>query len=130
MENKTHQPEKKIGPFQDGIGVTIWKNLTDAGTVFRSITINPRRYRDGVTGDWKDAKSFRPGDVRTLIAALEQAAAFMQAYPLPQPASEGEQATSCTEGKSYGRTESISNGHSEQLPPLGKSWSGERPESR
>ena len=46
---KPRQPEKKIGPFAGGVGVAIWMNRaqTDDGPkMFRSITINPRRFYD------------------------------------------------------------------------------------
>ena len=63
-------PEKKIGPFANGVGVTIWINQvdTDKGPVpMRSITLNPPRYRDRDTGEWKDSKSYRPSDLPALI---------------------------------------------------------------
>ena len=70
-------PEFKIGPFQGGIGVAVWLNEVemDGGEVrtMRSITLAPRRYRDKNTGEWKDAGSYRPGDLTALILALEKA---------------------------------------------------------
>jgi hypothetical protein len=68
--------EHKIGPFHNGLGVAIWLNEveTDQGKrFFRSITVAPRRYRDAVTGEWKNASSFRPVDLSTLILALHNA---------------------------------------------------------
>lgn len=67
------QPEKKIGPFANGVGVSVWVNQieTDKGPLtVRSITINPPRYRDRDSGDWKDSKSFRPSDLPALLFAL------------------------------------------------------------
>lgn len=65
------RPEIKIGPFA-GITVAIWLNRADTtdGSVrhFRSVTINPRRYRDRHTGEWKDG-SYSPGDIPALIYA-------------------------------------------------------------
>jgi hypothetical protein len=69
-------PEKKIGPFAGGIGVAIWLNMVDSrdGTrQLRSITINPRRYFDRESNEWKDAPSFRPSDLPALIFALQKA---------------------------------------------------------
>jgi len=75
-EKPAKRPELKIGPFQGGIGVAVWTNevQTEAGTrLIRSITLAPRRYRDRQTGEWKDAVSYRPGDLTALILALEKA---------------------------------------------------------
>jgi hypothetical protein len=55
-------PEKKWGPFHGGVGIAVWLNevQTDAGPrFFRSISLQPRRYRDKKTGMWKDAASCR-----------------------------------------------------------------------
>ena len=55
---KRKQPEKKIGPFANGVGACIWLNTvsTDEGSRhFRSITINPRRYFDRDANAWRDA---------------------------------------------------------------------------
>jgi hypothetical protein len=84
-------PELKIGPFQGGIGVAVWLNevQTDSGPrMIRSITIAPRRYRDKQTGEWKDAGSFRPGDLSALILALEKAREHCLSVPLPGESSE------------------------------------------
>jgi hypothetical protein len=84
-------PELKIGPFQGGIGVAVWLNeiQTESGTkAIRSITIAPRRYLDAKTGEWKDAKSFRPGDLSALILALEKAREHCLSRPLPGEQSE------------------------------------------
>src|SRR5262245_40077837 len=80
------RPEKKIGPFHNGLGVAIWLNAveTDKGLrYFRSITIAPRRYLDPKDGAWKDAKSFRPVDLSTLELALNAARQYCQSTPLP-----------------------------------------------
>ncbi len=79
-------PERKFGPFNDGIGLAVWLNTaeTDDGTrYFRSITIAPRRYRDPKDGEWKDAKSFRPADLATLVLALDAARNYCATTPLP-----------------------------------------------
>ena len=89
-------PELKVGPFQGGIGVAVWLNevQTETGpTQIRSITIAPRRYRDRQTGDWKDAKSFRPGDLTALILALEKAREYCLTKPLPGEQSEDDRMT-------------------------------------
>lgn len=95
MATKTRRPvnppELKGGPFQGGIGVAVWLNevQTDTGpSQIRSISIAPRRYRDKHTGDWKDAKSFRPGDLTALILALEKAREYCLTKPLPGEQSE------------------------------------------
>ncbi|MFO0966126.1 MAG: hypothetical protein U0793_11160 [Gemmataceae bacterium] len=84
-------PEVKIGPFQGGLGVAIWRNeiQTEAGPkMIRSISIAPRRYRDKQTGEWKDATSYRPGDLSALILALEKAREYCLSTPLPGEQSE------------------------------------------
>jgi hypothetical protein len=82
----TTRPEKKIGPYPGGIGVAIWLNTVktqDGPKKVRSITINPRRYRDPESGEWKDAPSFRTGDLPALIFALQKAQEFCYTTPLP-----------------------------------------------
>jgi len=89
-------PELKVGPFQGGIGVAVWRNeiQTDNGSrQIRSITIAPRRYRDRQTGEWKDAASFRPGDLTALILALEKAREYCLTTPLPGEQSEDDRMT-------------------------------------
>ena len=80
-------PEKKIGPFAGGIGVAIWLNEVEAddGTVrrFRSITLNPRRYLDTKSGQWKDAASYQQSDLPALIFAMQQALAYCFSEPIP-----------------------------------------------
>ena len=79
-------PELKVGPFQGGIGVAVWQNeiQTETGTkLIRSISLAPRRYRDKQTGEWKDAASYRPGDLSALILALEKAREYCLSTPLP-----------------------------------------------
>jgi hypothetical protein len=88
-------PEKKCGPYPGGIGVAIWLNSaeTDDGTKqFRSFTISPRRYRDPESGKWRDAPSYRPEDVATLVFALQQAQAYLLTTPLPGVAQDAEAA--------------------------------------
>ena len=80
------RPEKKWGPFHGGVGVAVWLNevQTDAGPkFFRSISIQPRRYRDKKTGEWKDAASLRPTDLPALMLGLEAAMSFIAHTPLP-----------------------------------------------
>ena len=85
-------PEKKIGPFAGGVGVTIWRNTieTDHGPrQVRSITLNPRRYFDPKSNQWKDAPSYNPADIPCLMFALSRALDYCFEEPLPdQPASE------------------------------------------
>jgi hypothetical protein len=79
-------PEKKIGPFANGIGACIWLNRieTDQGPRFvRSITISPRRYYDRESDQWKDAGSFNPSDLPALLFALTKAQEFCYEAPLP-----------------------------------------------
>lgn len=83
-------PEFKIGPFQGGIGVAVWLNefeTTQGPRLMRSITIAPRRYRDD-RGEWRDAKSYRPGDLTALILALEKAREYCLTVPIPGEHSE------------------------------------------
>ena len=92
-------PEKKIGPFANGIGVAIWLNTieTDDGPKHvRSITIAPRRYMDRDTGQWKDATSYQPADLPAIIFALTQAQAHCYTEPVPG-SSEGEDPSTAEE---------------------------------
>ena len=80
-------PEKKIGPFAGGIGVAVWVNTVETqrgSRQMRSITINPRRYYDEKSEQWKDASSFRVRDIPELIFALAQAYAHCLTEPLEQ----------------------------------------------
>lgn len=82
----SNRPEKKIGPYPGGIGVAIWLNTieTDDGPKqVRSISVNPRRYRDSQTGEWKDASSYNPGDLPALIFALQKAQEYCYTTPIP-----------------------------------------------
>ena len=95
-EKPVKRPELKIGPFQGGIGVAVWTNevQTEAGPrLIRSITLAPRRYRDRQTGEWKDAVSYRPGDVTALILALEKAREYCLTTPLAGEQSEDDRMT-------------------------------------
>jgi len=88
------RPEKRIGPFHNGIGIAIWLNTveTDQGTrYFRSITLSPRRYRDQQTGGWRDAPSFRPVDLAVLALAIESAREYCSSTPLPGQTIEGDE---------------------------------------
>jgi len=79
-------PEKKIGPFANGVGATIWLNKieTDQGPrQVRSITVNPRRYFDRESNEWKDAPSFNPSDLPALIFALTKAQEYCYETALP-----------------------------------------------
>ncbi len=83
-------PEAKFGPFAGGLSVAIWKNSveTDDGPrEIRSITINPRRYKDADSGEWRNG-SYRASDVATLVLALQAAQQFMAAHPLSRPVEE------------------------------------------
>ena len=96
QDRPKRHPERKIGPFNAGIGVCIWLNSidTDQGPrTVRSITINPRRYFDREEQQWKDSGSFNPSDLPSLIFALQKAQEFVYETPLPgqQPNAEGEQ---------------------------------------
>jgi hypothetical protein len=87
------RPEHKIGPFHAGLGVAVWLNLAQTAEgprYFRSLTIAPRRYRDPATGQWKDATSYRPADLTTLIIALQEAQRYVTANPLPGQPMEGD----------------------------------------
>lgn len=79
-------PEKKIGPFNAGIGVCVWSNTieTENGPrTTRSISVNPRRYFDRETNEWKDAASYNPADLPALIFALHKAQEYCYETPLP-----------------------------------------------
>ncbi len=80
-------PEKKIGPFAGGIGVAIWLNDVEAedGSIrrFRSITVNPRRYLDSKSGQWKDAASYQPSDLPALLFCLAKAQEYCYETPVP-----------------------------------------------
>ena len=85
------QPEKKIGPYPGGVGVAVWLNnvdTDDGSRKIRSVTISPRRYRDAETGEWRNASSFRPGDLPALIFALQKAQEYVYTTPLPDQGEE------------------------------------------
>ncbi len=80
------QPEKKIGPFANGIGIAIWLNEfegDDGPKRFRSITLNPRRYQDRTTGEWKDSASYQPSDLPALLFCLNKAQEYCYETPIP-----------------------------------------------
>ncbi len=88
------RPERKIGPFHNGLGVSIWLNQveTEQGTrYFRSISLAPRRYRDNRTGEWKDATSYRPIDLGVIQLAIAEALRFCANNPLPGQAIDGDE---------------------------------------
>lgn len=92
--SRPRYPEKKWGPFHGGVGLAVWLNevQTTAGPrFFRSVTVQPRRYRDKKTGIWKDAMSLRPTDLPALMLAMEAAVAFIAHTPLPGQAIEDEE---------------------------------------
>ena len=80
-------PEKKIGPFASGIGVAIWLNESETsdGEIrhFRSVTVNPRRYFDQKSGQWKDAASVQQSDLPALIFAMQKALEYCYQTPIP-----------------------------------------------
>lgn len=80
-------PEKKFGPYPGGIGIAVWLNtaIADDGAVrrIRSVTISPRRYQDRETGEWKDAVSYKSGDLPALIYALQRALDYVATTPIP-----------------------------------------------
>lgn len=80
-------PEKKIGPFANGIGVAIWLNESEAddgsSRRYRTVTLNPRRYFDQKSSQWKDAASYQQSDLPALIFALQQALGYCFSEPIP-----------------------------------------------
>jgi hypothetical protein len=88
------RPEKKIGPFHNGLGIAIWLNSveTDQGPRFwRSITLSARRYLDEKTGKWEDASSYRPVDLATLELAIAAARQYIASTPLPGQPVQGDE---------------------------------------
>ena len=81
-------PEFKVGPMPQGYGVSVWRNTTEDGRHFRSVTIEPRRYLDEKTNEWQDAKSFRVIDLEVLIMALEKVRDYCRRAPLQTDAHE------------------------------------------
>lgn len=80
-------PEKKFGPFSNGVGVAIWINEAETpngARLFRSITIAPRRYFDRETNQWKDAAGYTTADLPGLIYGLQKALAYITDVPLPE----------------------------------------------
>ena len=81
------QPEKKIGPFASGIGIAIWLNESHgedgSPRQFRSITVNPRRYFDRESNQWKDATSYQQSDLPALIFAMQKALEYCYQTPVP-----------------------------------------------
>jgi hypothetical protein len=85
-----HKPERKI-TLSNGIGVAVWTNeiQTDNGPrKVRTISINPRRYYDRESDEWRDASGFNPADLPALIFALNQALEHCFTVPLPDEESE------------------------------------------
>ncbi len=87
-------PERKWGPFHHGVSVCVWLNdfsTANGPRYFRSVTISPRRYLDEKDGKWKDAGSFRPADLPSLVLALSAAHDYVANTPLPGEAYEGDE---------------------------------------
>ena len=85
-QKPVNRPEKKFGPYPGGIGVAVWLNTIDTQNgprKIRSITVAPRRYRDAKTGEWRDAPSYRPGDLPALLFALAKAQEFCLTESIP-----------------------------------------------
>lgn len=85
-KQSTNRPEQKFGPYPGGVGVAVWINEidTDQGTrKVRSITINPRRYFDSKSKQWKDSRSFRPEDLPALVFGLQKALEHCYVEPIP-----------------------------------------------
>jgi len=88
------RPEKKIGPFHNGLGLAIWLNRVDTQEgprFFRSITLAPRRYWDTKALEWRDATSYRPVDLATLELAIAAARQYISSTPLPGQPLQGEE---------------------------------------
>ena len=68
-------------------GHKIWLNEVEAedGTIrkFRTVTLNPRRYFDKKSNQWKDAASYQQSDLPALIFALQQALGHCFSEPIP-----------------------------------------------
>jgi hypothetical protein len=95
-------PEKKYGPFAGGAGLAVWLNSVKTETglrYFRSVTVQPRRFRDSKTGKWKDAKSLRPTDLPALLLAMEAAQQFIAQTPLPGQAADNEEIETLADGE-------------------------------
>ena len=88
-------PEHKLGPFTAGIGVSIWLNTvqTENGPrKYRSITVNPRRYFDRESNQWRDSASYNLADLPALIFALQKAQEYVYETSLPGESSHDENA--------------------------------------
>jgi hypothetical protein len=60
------RPKKKFGT------VVLWENAKGL-----TITLDPRRYFDTASGQWKDAGFYRPVDLHELIFNLEMARKYV-----------------------------------------------------
>jgi hypothetical protein len=88
------KPEHKIGPLHNGLGVSIWLNSKETETgprFYRSVTIAHRRYYDEESRQWKDAASYRPSDLATLVLALQAARDYCTRTPLPGQPPDGDE---------------------------------------
>ena len=47
------------------------------------MTINPRRYLDSKSGQWKDAASYQPSDLPALLFCLSKAQEYCYETPIP-----------------------------------------------
>ena len=66
--------------------MAVWLNAVEdaqGNRFYRSITINPRRYRAKETGEWVDGGSFKLSDLPAMILALEAAHSFCSKTPMP-----------------------------------------------
>ena len=68
----TGQPEKR---FNVGlVKVTVWKNTSSSGDVFKSVSLNKSYQKDG---EWKNTNSLGVNDINKAIQALEQAKEYL-----------------------------------------------------
>jgi hypothetical protein len=85
--------DRKYGPFARAISIAIFRNTIETGSGPRdgqSSTINPRRFKDNQTGEWKDG-SFRPTDLPVILLALQSSQQYMAQHPLSRAADLEEQ---------------------------------------
>ena len=81
------KPEKKPPPeVKFGRNVSVWINTTEREgrtRSFRTITISPPRFFDQKIREWRDGSGFRPDQVGSLIAALQEALRYALTTPVP-----------------------------------------------
>ena len=76
--------QKPVMDFRIGcVELAVWKKTMehDGRSVVRYDAKFNRRYKDRESGEWKDAKSFRIGDLPALIFGLQKA--LEHAYTVP-----------------------------------------------